>query len=223
MRGTWRVSIDLVAAGTSGLAASNQTPAIYQGLFPAQRFETAGAPGKNWVEVEVRQTNQVVQWYLDDTLVAQRTNGSAFTAGAIMIGFMDTFNSIASPGRDAFVLFDNVRVEDLASQAKFLSATISSDGVAHLTFSAVPDHVYALEASTNLTDWQSIATSLVSSGGPISFSDGAAVNSQPAVLSRQTNERPEKEGPAQGMCSRLLPSRPFPNDSVRLSPSRLLY
>ena len=108
---------DLTAAGTSGLTASNNTATIFQNLFPTTRFETAGAPGKNWVEVELRQTNNVLVWMLDGTVVAQRANASTFTNGNIMIGFMDTFSSIANPAKDAFVLFANLRVEDLSSPA----------------------------------------------------------------------------------------------------------
>ena len=109
--------IDLTAAGTSGLTASNNTATIYQNLFPASRFETAGAPGKNWVEVELRQTNNIILWILDGTVVAQRTNTSVFTSGNIMIGYMDPYASIANPAEDAFVLFDNLRVEDLSGPA----------------------------------------------------------------------------------------------------------
>jgi len=48
---------------------------------------------------------------MNGNLIAQRVNTSQFTNGTIMIGFMDVFNSIASPAADAFVIFDNVRVE----------------------------------------------------------------------------------------------------------------
>ena len=48
---------------------------------------------------------------MNGNIIAQRVNTSAFTNGNIMIGFMDLFASIASPAEDAFVLFDNVRVE----------------------------------------------------------------------------------------------------------------
>jgi hypothetical protein len=108
---------DLTAAGTSGLIASNNSAAIFQTLFPASRFESAGAPGKNWVEVELRQTNNFVTWLIDGTVIASRANASSFTAGNIMIGFMDPFSSIAIPASKAFVLFDNVRVEDLSGPA----------------------------------------------------------------------------------------------------------
>src|SRR5206468_12068411 len=78
---------ELIGSAASGLAESNNAAAIYQTLFPASRFETAGSPGKTWVEVEVRQTNNIIQWLLDGTLVAQRSNTSTFASGDIMLGF----------------------------------------------------------------------------------------------------------------------------------------
>jgi len=59
----------------------------------------------------------MILWLLDDTVVAQRTNTSVFTSGNIMIGYMDPYPSIANPAEYAFVLFDNVRVEDLSAAA----------------------------------------------------------------------------------------------------------
>ena len=108
---------DLTPLGTSGLIASNQIAAIYQGLFPSADFETAGSPGKQWVEVEVRQTNHFILWLLNGSVIATRTNATGFTAGTVMLGMMDPFASIANPAKDAFVLFDNVRVENLDGPA----------------------------------------------------------------------------------------------------------
>jgi len=165
--------IDLTASGGSGLSASNNSAAIFQNLFPASRFETAGSPGKDWVEVELRQTNNIISWILDGTVIAQRANASSFTSGDIMVGFMDTFPSIANPARDAFVLFDNVRVEELADRVRFLSATLLPAGQAQLILSAVPAQTYAIEASTNLVDWEVILV-LTASNGPLSFIDSEA-------------------------------------------------
>jgi hypothetical protein len=97
----------------SGLTQGDSSAALYTNLFPATRHESAGAPGKNWVEAELRQVGGIITWLLDGTVIAQRTNTSAFTSGKVMIGFMDSFASIASPSNQAFVIFDNVRVEDL--------------------------------------------------------------------------------------------------------------
>src|SRR5258706_7644852 len=96
----------------SGAASANNTDPYFQSLFPSPTYETPGAPGKHWVAVEVSQdANNVVTWRMNGNLIAQRVNTSQFTNGTIMIGFMDVFNSIASPAADAFVIFDNVRVE----------------------------------------------------------------------------------------------------------------
>ena len=116
----------LLATGSaSGIATTDNTNGIYPALFPTNRFETIGAPGKNWVAGEINQTNGVVTWKLDGTIIAQRANGSSFTSGDVMLGYMDVFTSIASPTNDAYVIFDNMRVEDWSS-APLQTATITS-------------------------------------------------------------------------------------------------
>jgi hypothetical protein len=144
---------------TATLSASNNTAAIYQNLFPATRFETPGAPGKNWVEVEVRYTNNVVTWLMDGVVIGQRTNTSEFTGGTVMLGLMDTFNSIASPARDSFVLFDNVRVESLdPPPVGFQSIARLPDGSVSLVLTSAPGDAFTLENSTNLAAWQTLTT-----------------------------------------------------------------
>ena len=96
----------------SGAASANNSDPYFQGLFPAPVYETPGSPGKKWVQVEISQdANNLLTWRMNGSLIAQRVNTSAFTNGTLMIGYMDIFNSIASPAADAFLLFDNVRVE----------------------------------------------------------------------------------------------------------------
>jgi len=169
---------ELLGQTASGLTSSNNIAAIYQTLFPGARFETAGAPGKNWVEAELRQTNNVLVWLLDGTVVAQRTNTSSFTSGNIMLGFMDIFSSIASAPENAFVLFDNVRVEDLGADVlqspHFVSVTALTNGL-QLLFSGAAGQDYVIEASTNLMSWTPIRV-LTGSNGPLSFIDSAATN-----------------------------------------------
>jgi hypothetical protein len=109
--------IELIGQTASGLQESNNAAAIYQSLFPSSQFETAGAPGKNWIEVELRQTNGAILWLANGVIIAQRSNASSFTSGDVMLGYMDLFSSIANPASDAFTLIDNVRVEDLSGQA----------------------------------------------------------------------------------------------------------
>lgn len=108
---------------TVGASSRDHTDAYWQSIFPAPAYESAGAPGKKWTRVELSQdTNNVITWRMNGNLIAQRTNTSAFTNGNIMIGYMDLFTSIASPAADAFVIFDNVRVE--------MSATVAPPSIA---------------------------------------------------------------------------------------------
>lgn len=96
----------------SGAAGAGNGDSAWLSIFPAPTYESPGAPGKRWVQVELSQdTNNVVTWRMNGALIAQRVNTSSFTNGNVMLGFMDLFTSIASPAADAFVLFDNVRVE----------------------------------------------------------------------------------------------------------------
>lgn len=77
--------------------------------------ETRGAPGKKWVQVEVRQQNGVVTWIMDGYVISEQANDSLWTEGNVMIGTMDNFNSLANPREGNFVIFDNLRVVDLGN------------------------------------------------------------------------------------------------------------
>jgi len=96
----------------AGAASADNVDPYWLSVFPSPAYESAGAPGKRWVQVELSQDdNRLLTWRMNGNLIAQRLNTSVFTNGTIMIGYMDLFNSIASPAADAFVVFDNVRVE----------------------------------------------------------------------------------------------------------------
>jgi hypothetical protein len=101
-----------LTGAASGLVSSNHTNPTYEALFPATRFETVGVPGKNWVACEIDQTNGVIYWKMNGTVIGQRSNTSTFTSGDVMLGYMDIFPSIASPLSDAYLIYDNVRVEN---------------------------------------------------------------------------------------------------------------
>lgn len=100
---------------TSGLVSSNHTNPTYEALFPTTRFETIGVPGKCWVAGEIDQTNGTIYWKMNGTVIAQRANTSSFISGDVMLGYMDIFPSIANPLADAYLIYDNVRVEDWSS------------------------------------------------------------------------------------------------------------
>ena len=103
------------SSAISGLTANgaiddDSTDPFFQALFPAPAYESLGAPGKHWVEVELSQVNGVLTWRCHGLVVAQRTNNTAFTNGTPMIGYMDIYTSIPSPTTETFALIDNVRL-----------------------------------------------------------------------------------------------------------------
>jgi hypothetical protein len=101
-----------VASGVYLAGSQNHTAAFYQALFPSPDYETQGAPGKHWVEVAISQHKGVIRWRLNGTLVSTRSD-ETYDAGNVMIGYFDIFASVADPAEDNFIIYDNVRVEQL--------------------------------------------------------------------------------------------------------------
>ncbi|MBA4146839.1 MAG: M28 family peptidase [Verrucomicrobia bacterium] len=160
----------------SGLVGVNNTHAFFQTIFPASQFETAGTPGKRWVEVELSQdVNNIVALRMNGHLVALRTNSSPFIAGTVMLGYMDLFASIATPAADAFVIFDNARVEATqpVSAPIINGFGISPGGEFQLQFSGVAGGTYSVLSTTNNLetpiDWTVVGTATEQSPGQFEF------------------------------------------------------
>ncbi|MCB1129067.1 MAG: hypothetical protein KDM81_21390, partial [Verrucomicrobiae bacterium] len=103
--GTYEFEVNSTQAATFPLKA----------FFPSPDFETPGAPGKRWVQVEVRSVNDELTWVMNGYVIAQRYNLSGYYIGSPMIGYMDVFTSIASPREENFVVYDNFRIVDYSS------------------------------------------------------------------------------------------------------------
>ncbi len=83
-------------------------------VFPLPPHETKGAPGKGWVQVEVRIVDGAVSWLMNGQIIATISADQALIDGnRVMIGYSDPFSSIANPGEENFVIFDNLRVIQL--------------------------------------------------------------------------------------------------------------
>ncbi|MFN7138671.1 MAG: Calx-beta domain-containing protein, partial [Limisphaerales bacterium] len=97
-------------------------------LFPPPAFETPGAVGKQWVQVEVRYVDGITTWLINGYVIAEHGVAGAFgqTTGKIMLGYMDVFNSIANPRADNYVIYDNVRVVSLNGQPATPVVTIAA-------------------------------------------------------------------------------------------------
>jgi hypothetical protein len=113
-----------------GVIGADHNEVVFQERFPGGVFETAGAPGKRWVQVEVLQRDGNIIWKVDGYVIAERLNTSPNTEGNIMIGLMDIFSSIASPAQYSFILFDNVRVVQLDGTVPPAVSIVATDDAA---------------------------------------------------------------------------------------------
>lgn len=124
----------LLSFANSGMSASGATrdhysDPFFQSLFHSPTYETQGAPGKHWVQCELAYINKNIYFQINGRLVAQRTNTTSYTSGAVMIGYMDPFASLSAVPQDNFAIFDNVRVY-VASTAPTITSQPSSQTVA---------------------------------------------------------------------------------------------
>jgi hypothetical protein len=142
---------ELIGTAASGLSQSNHTASIFTALFPTPPSETTGTPGKTWVAVEIDQTNGNLIWKMNGTTIAQRTNTSAFTAGTIMLGLMDVFPSIANPESDCYVIYDNVRVENLSALPTVAPSIVQQPTPLSLTAGQTANYTVAASGSAPLS------------------------------------------------------------------------
>ena len=143
------------AVETDGSASSGRSYVSYTGVatdvptftakpagdfaayFTAPPFLAAGAAAGQWVDVEVIQNRGQVSWYLNGVLIHETSELAGFTAGRLMLGYMDTFNSVGSP--DNYVIFDNLRVVQLPagpSEAAQITSIQVANGTVRLRFTA---------------------------------------------------------------------------------------
>lgn len=95
---------------SAGVAASTLT-----GTFKSPPWAYAGSPGNletsltpNWAQVEVSQVGRHIKLKINNTSIMTYSNATSFTAGNIMLGYTDAYDSIM--GGNSCVIYDNVRV-----------------------------------------------------------------------------------------------------------------
>ena len=85
-----------------------------------------------WADVELRQVNGVISWYINHTLVFAYTNTTGYTSGNIMLGYEDGFDSVGSSG--GAVIYANARVISLARP--IITHIVDNAGSIQITFTA---------------------------------------------------------------------------------------
>lgn len=103
-----------------------------QYVFPFPEFQTPGSPGKSWVRVEIRRVSGVVSWLMNGHVIAEiQPERILKDSGKIFLGYGDPFASIADPGAENFVIYDNLRVVTLDGPGK---PVVSLEGPGSLEF-----------------------------------------------------------------------------------------
>lgn len=151
-------------AAVLGAASANHTDVYYQQFFTSPTYETVGACGKHWVEVEISYTKGVLIWRLNGRIMAMRYEPNpAQATGNIMLGLADTFTSISNPATDTFALFDNVRVTAPDCNASGIAdaAEIAAGSSLDCNCNAIPDECESLanadfdnDGDADLADFQ---------------------------------------------------------------------
>ena len=86
-------------------------------VFPFPPHETQGVPGKGWVRAEVRKVGDTVSWILNGQIIATLTDDQVLSDGnRVMIGYSDPFSSIAMPGDENYIVYDNLRIVSLEAE-----------------------------------------------------------------------------------------------------------
>ncbi|MFH1747058.1 MAG: hypothetical protein ABIG44_08440 [Planctomycetota bacterium] len=184
-----------VATGGYAAASRNHTADFYQWLFPNPPFETAGVPGKQWVEVEISQRDGVIEWRLNGMLIAIRLD-TTFTSGNLMLGYMDTYISIADPREDNFVIYDNVRVEAPDCNENDVPDDMDLDAGTSLDCNAnqradecetIADGDFDVDGDVDFNDVEALAASLGGPGLPANPAEPACVSAHLAAFDADEN------------------------------------
>jgi hexosaminidase len=115
----------------------------------------AGSAGLRWVTVQITQKDNLITYMLNNRIVCQYTNTTAYTSGDIMLGYNDTFASIGDSNN--FAIIDNVLVIPLApsivSQPASQTVSVSNTVIFSVTATSnAPLSYQWLANGANLTD-----------------------------------------------------------------------
>ncbi|HWQ90068.1 MAG TPA: hypothetical protein VN673_00235 [Clostridia bacterium] len=111
---------------TPGVNASTLT-----GIFKAPPYAFAGAPANNeasttpsWAQVEISKIGSYIKLKINNTQIMTYSNATSFTAGNIMLGYCDAFDSVMAG--NSGVIYDNLRVISLGPPQVVPATTVLS-------------------------------------------------------------------------------------------------
>jgi len=118
-----------------------------------------------WADVEIRQVDGVISYYINHTLIFAYTNTTGYESGNIMLGYTDAYDSIGSTGGS--VIFANARVIGLTGAATITSIVPSGANV-DINYTGGSGTQFVLLNSSTVTaplsGWSRTATNYTGSG-----------------------------------------------------------
>jgi hypothetical protein len=171
---------------TAGTGASVTSPAILSNITgnpsaimiqvfknyslangPYAAFGASGCAfngAKNWVDVEVANTPNLVTLKLNNQVILQQTNITAFQAGKVMLGYNDMFDSTGeatNTAGGAAVYFANARVISISAPAITMQPVATTAAIAggSLTLSVVAS------TTTGITNYKWFKDGVAVAGG----------------------------------------------------------
>ena len=140
-------------------------PTAGNGGAPANNYGTATPI---WADVELRQVNGIISWFINHELIWAYTNASGYTSGNIMLGYTDAYDSIGSAG--GAVIYANARVISLARP--LITQIVRNAGNAEITFTANAGDVvgqFVLQSASVVNGTYSDTSSTITSLGGAAF------------------------------------------------------
>jgi len=137
------------AAPDGTFSVADGRNSFYQNLFQFPDYETPGAIGKKWNQVDIEYIDGIVYFSINGNLIAARSDTTS-TSGNILLGYADFNNSTAAlddiTGVDSnFGLFDNVSVTQVTQVRPTWAATGGGDWSNAANWqNGVPDGVAAV-------------------------------------------------------------------------------
>ncbi|HKS36523.1 MAG TPA: hypothetical protein VJW76_04995, partial [Verrucomicrobiae bacterium] len=132
-----------------------------------------------WVDVEISQVGSAATLKINKTVILQTVNTTPFTAGNIMLGYCDAYDSVGNSGA---AIFDNVRVVNLSTTVvrPNVASIQIADGTVQIDFSGGTSDTptaFTLLGSANVASGYSTETGAsVTQLSPGSFRVTAPVN-----------------------------------------------
>ena len=144
-----------------------------------------GSTTPSWAEVEISQSNNVATLKINNTTILSYTNAGAYTKGNIVLGYEDAYDAIGNlyaGSGEACVVYDNVRVVNLDTQAPLITAQPTSQ--TNVVGTNVTFTVSATGTPTLGYQWQLNGVNLANTGR-ISGAQSAALTISSVLLSDQ--------------------------------------